>query len=186
MEEAAASALLRGIVARFPQFGAEVVTDQALYIVHENEATRHHTANEMLRYDLRTLAQVPAGGWRKLILAGPHALIVPLEEYVRGQCGQLFDYVVSSTNFLEILPKGVSKGSTVLRLADMLGVGHASVFAIGDYYNDITLLQTAAYSAAPAGAPAEVRAAADAVVGACEGGAVADFVELIMRRAARA
>ena len=186
LAEDAAVPLLRGIIAAFAQFGAEVVTDQALYIVHENEATRHHTANETLRYDLRALAQVPSGGWRKLIFAGPHESIAPLETFVRARCGQLFDYVVSSTNFLEILPKGVSKGSTVLRLAQMLGIAPSRVFAIGDYFNDITLLQTAAYSGAPSGAPAQVRAAADVVVGSCEGGAVADFVELIAAREARA
>lgn len=186
LPEEAAAPLVREVVRLFPEMGAEVVADQALYIVHESTATSRHTRNESLDYVICALAQVPRGGWRKLIFAGEPEGLSRLEEFVQSRPSDVYDYVISSTNFLEILPHGISKGSAVLLLADRLHVERQNIFAIGDYFNDLTLLREAALSGAPAGAPAEIRAAADIVVGPCEQGAVADFVAHIQKRAALA
>ncbi|NLA86727.1 MAG: HAD hydrolase family protein, partial [Clostridiales bacterium] len=53
------------------------------------------------------------------------------------------------------------------------------IMAIGDYYNDLELIETAAVGAVPAGAPDDLKQCADLVVCSCENGAVADFIEYI-------
>jgi hydroxymethylpyrimidine pyrophosphatase-like HAD family hydrolase len=57
----------------------------------------------------------------------------------------------------------VSKGASLLTLAQRLGIPIAETFAIGDGLNDISMLKTAGTSVAMAGAPAVVRAAAQFV-----------------------
>jgi Cof subfamily protein (haloacid dehalogenase superfamily) len=58
---------------------------------------------------------------------------------------------------LEIMPAGVSKGSALLALANRLGIAAASILAIGDNYNDISMLQAAGFGVAMGNAPKAVQ-----------------------------
>jgi hydroxymethylpyrimidine pyrophosphatase-like HAD family hydrolase len=89
------------------------------------------------------------------------------------------DLVFSNTMYYEILPKGISKGTALLKLADMLGIDRRNTVGIGDYYNDLSLVETAGVGATVEGAPKELVGAADYVAGACENGAVADLIEYL-------
>lgn len=171
--------LVRSVIAHFPDFGVEALTDDVIYIVHESAATRRHTVNERLHYVTTDLEHVPKNAWRKMIFAGERERLDALMEFVAAEPNGGWDFVFSSTNFLEVLPRDVSKGSAVLRLASFLYIDRQHIFAIGDYYNDLTLLKTAAFGGVPAEAPQEIKEAADVVVGPCRQGAVADFIACI-------
>lgn len=80
---------------------------------------------------------------------------------------------------LEQMPKGVSKATGVLKLAKVLNINEGSVFAIGDYFNDLDMLKAADISAATYGAPDEIKAVADITVCSVEDGAVADFIDYL-------
>lgn len=58
----------------------------------------------------------------------------------------------SSNRYLELNPKGVSKGNALDKVVEMFGVSHDEVLAIGDNGNDISMLKLAGYSAAPSNA----------------------------------
>ena len=49
----------------------------------------------------------------------------------------------SSARYLEFNPKGVSKGSGLLRLAELLGVDPAETIAVGDNFNDRPMIRAA-------------------------------------------
>src|SRR5699024_8702352 len=53
------------------------------------------------------------------------------------------DTVFSESNYLEILPKGRSKGAALKELANYLNVTDLQIIAIGDNLNDIPLLKSA-------------------------------------------
>jgi len=65
---------------------------------------------------------------------------------------------------VDIVSLGAGKGSALAALAASLGLGPATCAAVGDYLNDIPMLEWAGWSVAMGQAPAEVRAVADAVV----------------------
>jgi Cof subfamily protein (haloacid dehalogenase superfamily) len=60
-------------------------------------------------------------------------------------------------NLIDVLQIGTSKGAAVARLADYLGIRLANVCVIGDYLNDISMLQVAGYSIAMGNAQEEVK-----------------------------
>lgn len=123
--------------------------------------------------------------WCKGLVAGEVEDIAALYEHcekidwasMNARC------ILSQEHFLEILPAGVSKASGLAKLAELMGIPHEHVCAIGDYYNDAEMIRFAAIGGAVAGAPDEIKAMADVTVGPCREGGVADFIEHIINLA---
>lgn len=72
-----------------------------------------------------------------------------------------FNVVRSTPNFLEILPKGVSKGTGIKLLADSLGIKQEEIIAVGDADNDIDMIEYAGLGVAMGNAFENVKAIAD-------------------------
>lgn len=88
-----------------------------------------------------------------------------------------FEFVRSAADYYEILPKGTSKGNVMLRLADLLGIDHSQVFAVGDNENDISMLRQAAVGYAVANAAKAAKDAADVVLrSTCDESAIAELI----------
>ncbi|MBO7519368.1 MAG: HAD-IIB family hydrolase [Clostridia bacterium] len=81
--------------------------------------------------------------------------------------------------FIEQVPKGVSKADALEKLCGILKIKKGGFFAIGDYYNDVPMLEIADISGVPAEAPDDVKIIADKVLGSVSGGAVADFIDYL-------
>lgn len=85
----------------------------------------------------------------------------------------------SSVASYEMLLEGTNKGTTVLEIADMLGIPHEHTGAIGDYFNDYDMIKSVGVPAVCGQAPQEMKDAAAFVACHCNKGAVADFLEYI-------
>lgn len=51
-----------------------------------------------------------------------------------------FDVLISDNRFFDVLPQGVSKGPSLLRLLDHLNIPQTQVLAAGDTLNDLSML----------------------------------------------
>ena len=72
-----------------------------------------------------------------------------------------YDFVRSERVLFEILPKGITKGVSITKLVEFLGIDKSKTIAIGDYNNDIPMFKEAKLGIAVANACAEAKAAAD-------------------------
>lgn len=82
-------------------------------------------------------------------------------------------------HYLEVLPLGVNKSVALEELCRIKKIERKNVFAIGDYYNDLEMLQFAGIRAVPAASPEDIKNMADYVVCDCTLGAVGNFIELL-------
>ena len=82
-------------------------------------------------------------------------------------------------NYLEQVPKGVSKAGALQELCKMLEVPKGKLFAIGDYYNDVEMLKLSDVSAVPSTSPDDIKQIADFITCSCHDGAVADFIDYL-------
>jgi hydroxymethylpyrimidine pyrophosphatase-like HAD family hydrolase len=69
--------------------------------------------------------------------------------------------VFSASTYLELLPFGVSKGSALLDLIEIMQVERKNVIAIGDYCNDIEMIQVAGLGVATKNAHPSLKEAAN-------------------------
>ena len=80
-------------------------------------------------------------------------------------------------DFLEIMPGGINKGTGLVELASMLGIGVESIMVIGDDLNDTEMFRRAGFSVAMGNARPEVKALADWVTLDNESDGVAHAIE---------
>jgi Cof subfamily protein (haloacid dehalogenase superfamily) len=83
----------------------------------------------------------------------------------------------SHASFVEILNPAVNKGAALHVLCDRYETTIAKTLAVGDSWNDVPLLDAAAFGVAMGSAPPELRAHADAVVGDVAHDGVAEAIE---------
>ncbi len=116
----------------------------------------------------------------KLVFTGDVALVSQVRAFLdRHPFRNEADLMLASDSCLELLPRGVTKGSGLTMLARSLGIAPERTMAIGDYENDAEMLRVAGIAAAPANAMEQILALADLVVAHHQDGAVADFLERV-------
>ena len=90
------------------------------------------------------------------------------------------ELVYSEISSLECSVAGVSKGSGLERLCELLGIRPAECIAAGDADNDIPMLRAAGLGVAMGNAPAHVKAAADRVVSDLDHGGCAEAIRMLL------
>ncbi len=168
----------RRFLKAFPEAGVEVFTPSDVLMLRENQVTRDHMRHERLQYQTAKIEEITEP-WCKVLIASTEQ--PALMEFTRSFPHPGVRFVASSDRYWEMLPEGADKGTGIARLAEVCGVPMSAVAAIGDYYNDVEMLQTAGIPAVPANAPEEIQKLAKWITCSCEEGAVAEFIEILER-----
>ena len=129
------------------------------------------------------ILSVAGRGCIKLIARVPGIAARELIEVLGGIADGTGDVTSSGLDWVDIGPPGVSKATGVGRICDALAVGTDEVLAIGDNYNDLSLLAWAFVAMAPANAVAEILTVAHRVLPAnADDGVALVLEELISAR----
>ena len=68
-----------------------------------------------------------------------------------------FDWLISADTYLDVLPRGISKGPTLMRLVQHLNLHPDALLTAGDTLNDLSLFQTGLASVAVGNAEPALR-----------------------------
>lgn len=91
---------------------------------------------------------------------------------------QDIDVSYSSNRYIEFNRKGVNKGTGLLFLADQLGIRPEETIAIGDNYNDLSMIQAAGLGVGVQNTVPEMKPFCDFITNAtCDEGAIAEIIE---------
>jgi len=90
------------------------------------------------------------------------------------------DIIDSGFNFVEIVPRGVNKGTALKLVSDMLKIEQKDIIAFGDNENDIEMLQFAGTGVAMSNAPDHVKAKADIITDTNDNDGVYKILEKIL------
>lgn len=138
---------------------------------------------EMYQSRLRTLKgrvapaeEIISQSISKVMFVGEPDQLRALRKELNPRLPKGTHFMVSEPEYLEILSVYADKATGIKKIAEKLGILPDQVAAIGDYANDIGMLQYAGYSGAVATALPEVKAVANKIVASNDEGGVADFV----------
>lgn len=139
--------------------GKYILTENAddKYVQYESFLTKmkiHETDNF-----LRDLHQ-PAD---KCLVVGEPEDLVPLEEKLRQEVGRYVNVYRSEAFYLELVPQGIDKAASLARLLATIAVGPEAIVAVGDGYNDVSMIRYAGLGVAMQNAQPPVKAIANYV-----------------------
>lgn len=159
--------------------GGEVLRLDNIYVVCNNDYEREHVEICQVEPAYTDLSGVPKGGWFKVLFATEPSLIAELENFIAGRDYGV-DFVRSHDTFIEMLPKGSSKGAALKEYRRIMGMEDIKLIAAGDYHNDMEMLAEADVGAATANAQQCVKDSADVVLNRTSSeGAIAELIEML-------
>lgn len=171
---------LAALCEALPQLGVECYHGDDVYIHHPNEHTRRHVIRVNTTWTQADLAEMPQP-WNKAVIQADHASLLEAQKWLLERFGERYEVIFSNDVLLECTAKGVSKGSTVLRLAKMLNIDPAHVYCAGNNENDIPLLEVSRIPFAPSDCAPVVKAWGATLVAPCGVGAIAEIIEKLGR-----
>jgi len=148
---------------KFPHIGIEVCTDDNLYFCKENSIAAMHRMHENLPHTVGDYKKI-SFPWKKAIFLCEDGAVKALaDDLFSSDFADKYDFVQSSPNYFELLPKGTSKGSALLVLADLLHIDRNRTIGVGDNHNDIEMIMLAGVGIAVKNAVPEALKAADTI-----------------------
>lgn len=169
--------VLEFVEENFPHIGIEVCTDANLYFCKDDRVGEMHRNHENLPHYSQDYHNILVP-WRKVIFLAEEDEVAPLAEgLMASPYAGAYQFVQSSANYYELLPKGVSKGAALAELANILNV--KKTIGIGDNHNDIELIKNAAMGIAVANAVEEAREAADYITLDNNSSAIASVISML-------
>ena len=179
--DSGARELVRELMSEFSSAGVEVIKDCEIIAVRTNEQVVAHTSLEHIPFTVADLDSLP-DGWNKVLFADEPAAINHLSAFIEKRIAdderyRAYTFVRTADVYFEMVPIDVNKGAGLRKLAELLHTPMSDTVAVGDYYNDIAMLDAAGYDVAVGDAPPEVRAFADVTVKSCLNGGVGDMLD---------
>lgn len=165
----------------YPDIGCEVMCDNfRTYIVNANPYTQQHIIEENLSFVL-TDARSVTNNWIKVVLAGENRKLLEIKAFCEEKFkGQGINFVMTNSMYLEIMPRGTTKGKGLKKLCKLCGIDIRNTVFIGDYYNDVEIMQTAGLGVCVANAPDDIKKICRVVVPSCTDGGVGHLLAQIM------
>ena len=87
--------------------------------------------------------------------------LLKIQEWIRSQLSEDVDCFFSCDQYLEVVPKGMSKGEAVKMLCAMMEIPIEDAVAVGDAANDLSMIEAAGIGVAMANGTDEVKSIAD-------------------------
>jgi hydroxymethylpyrimidine pyrophosphatase-like HAD family hydrolase len=100
----------------------------------------------------------------KLFFEGKNEDLIELEKLLKTYFNDKVEIFFSSDIYLEILPKGCSKGNAMLKLLKYLDISPKDVIAIGDHDNDIDMIKKAGLGITLSSGSQRIKEEADYVI----------------------
>lgn len=178
-----AQKLFREAARLFPEVGFRLTTRDGFLVPEGQTRIIESLRNEGLMgiTHLAPLEDITGEETYKAVFIGDADALPPLIEYIKNNYGDVFDVTASTKWNTELQPKGVTKAVGVLKLKEAVKRYRPDIklYCIGDYYNDIEMLEAADIAVCPSNAADEVKDICDAVLCECGEGAVGDLIERI-------
>ena len=173
-------AAVRAVRDNFPSASIEMYPFNETYAINLTDDTERHFTSQKIPFTVLTDPFEAARPWAKVMIGSDEKTSSEIQIFLKAFTDDPA-FLPTSGSFIEVMKKGVDKGTGLHKLADYLGVPHERCYAVGDGYNDVEMLTAAAGAFVPENGSPEALAAATHVVRSNNDNAVAHVVEILDR-----
>ena len=178
-------AFVAKVMARFPTINVQVFSGGPFCQVNRDALPDRQVVLEGQRFEYKPMDEITEDWLKVLFCADDPDEIDAIESMLGDDPLRLQVHKMhSAARYFELTAPGANKGSALARLRQLLVPAPITVVAIGDYLNDIEMLQEADISAAPESALPEVKKDVDIITTSHAESAIADLVRKLESRVA--
>lgn len=171
---------LKRCIAKQPQIGVQIYARDMCYFVSAGESVWQEVIANHQPIRVCSMEQVRNQEWVKILFYGKEEdleWIMEQSEYLELE--RAIARVRSSDIFYEFLPAQINKGTMLAKLRKYVPETD-TIYAVGDFYNDMDMLKASDVGIAMGNAPQEVKEVADHVCADCNHSAIADVIQNII------
>lgn len=178
-----AGEIVKEILRDNPEVGCEILTVGDVYVPNMTDMEAVHNEICKVKPVICGVDEISDRNWYKVLFAVKPENMDKLISYVASKDYEGVDFVRSSKEYYEILPKNISKGTALEKMRDACDMEGYTFVAAGDYNNDIELLTAADVGVCPSNAAEDVKKIADKVFGeSCEEDFIAAVIDYIFEK----
>lgn len=178
LDRAVVQPFVAEVLRRFPDSNVQIHTGGPFYETNLTNPLDREVAEEKQQHTLCPLEETP-DGWIKVLFGNDNPEVLTRIDalYRASPVASVTHNTYSGRRYYELLPRGASKGAALRQLKTLLSPTPHTVVAIGDYLNDLELLQEADIAACPENARPELHEVANIVTCHHARCAVADLID---------
>ena len=185
LDRALTESFVSKVMARFPTINVQVFSGGPFCQVNRDALPDRQVVLEGQRFEYKPMDEITEDWLKVLFCADDPDEIDAIEAMLGDDPLRLRVHKMhSAARYFELTAPGANKGSALARLRQLLVPAPITVVAIGDYLNDIEMLQEADISAAPESALPEVKKDVDIITSSHSDSAIADLVRKLESRVA--
>ena len=171
--------VLREIRDTFPNAGIEMYPFEAarMFSINLTPFSEQHFTSQGIEFVQISDPAEAILPFTKVMIAAHGGISQAVQELIAKH--PEVNYLKTTGDFVEILKKGVDKGSGLLKLGRHLGCAEKDIYAAGDGYNDVDMLRAANAGFAPENGSKEALAAAKYITRSNDDGCIAHAVEIL-------
>ncbi len=153
--------------------------NERIYVKEKNKWTEYYEsfARKVEILEVGSLLDFEFKSTPKMILIDEREKLDEISKEIRGFMSSEVNMFYSKTNFLEFTSKNATKGHALKFLADKWGIDRSEIIAIGDNYNDETMLEYAGLGIAVGNAVEDMKKISGYVAPSNEDDGVAHVLE---------
>lgn len=113
----------------------------------------------------------------KLLMTAPPEKAEVYEKKLQDKYGDIISVYRSEPFFIELMPKGVDKASSIDRMLSTVGLTRENTICCGDGFNDLTMIEYAGVGVAMANAQDKVKEKADYITKSNDEDGIVDVID---------
>lgn len=150
--------------ARQQQVGIIATYENNIYIEnYSHYADAEFTVNNMTVHKIDDVLNVITTTLPKLILFDTTARMIEVYQNAQQLFCERYSITRSNNNYVEFMPKNISKGMTLRHLSQLINIPLEQMIACGDSFNDFDMLKVVGLGVAMGNAVPELKSIADVV-----------------------
>jgi Cof subfamily protein (haloacid dehalogenase superfamily) len=167
---------IKHILKKYPDIPIEFYNFKKVCAINLNSHSQQHFTSQGINFEIINKPEDAPLPWTKVMLAA-HDCSKEIQEII--DCHKEVNYLKTNGDYVEILKKGVDKGSGLLKLAKALNCKKENVYAAGDGYNDVEMLIAAEAGFVPENGSQEALCVAKYITRSNNNGCIAHAIEIL-------
>lgn len=169
---------IRKIIDKFDFCDCHFASDFSVNLLTSGEYLRKYIPAREFHFFEGNIEDIPNNIYKYIVCCDPENM-AEVRSFSEKIFGKDVKVIQSSPFFLEILPSSNSKGKSLERLCEIIGIPVENSVAAGDFENDSEMLLAAGIGAAVDNAQESLKNIADIILPACEEDAIAHLIEFL-------